>query len=182
MIYLLYPVRPTHALIVYDSCITNKASPAFSSLQRWTLPAWEVLTGPLTNVKPVKSQTWDSVTAQAHPRTIPCHQWVKRGIHHISTFSEQNTFLFEVLDFFFHDVFYFLKIELKTLLFFWSRSYAVYSCPETGEPTGTPFMSVLNWRLSCNLILLLRQKGQYLFSRFSLSLYPLWMKKEMTES
>lgn len=84
--------------------------------------------------------------------------------------------------FFFHDVFYFLKIELKTLLFFWSRSYAVYSCPETGEPTGTPFMSVLNWRLSCNLILLLRQKGQYLFSRFSLSLYPLWTKKEMTES
>ena len=117
MIYLLYPVRPTHALIGYDSCITNKASPAFSSLQRWMLPAWEVPTGPLTNMNPVKSQTWDTVTAQAHPRTIPCHQWVKRGIHHISTFSEQNTLLFEVLELFSWR-FLFFKNRVKNFIIF----------------------------------------------------------------
>lgn len=58
------------------------------------------MTGPLRNVNPVKSQIWDSVTTQAHLRTVLRHQWVKRGIHHISIFSDQNAFLFEVKKFF----------------------------------------------------------------------------------
>lgn len=53
------------------------------------------------------------------------------------------------------------------LLFFWSRSYAVYSVQRLGSMTGMLFMTVLNWELSCDLTSLLRQKGTNLFSRFS---------------
>ena len=118
------------------------------------------MTGPLRNVNPGKSQIWDSVTTQAHLRTVLRHQWVKRGIHHISIFSDQNAFLFEVgcLKYFFNNL---------KLLLFWSRSYAVYSRSEAGEQTGMLFMTVLNWELSCDLTPLLRQKGINLFSRCS---------------
>lgn len=95
MTSLLYLVRPTHALIGCDSCITNKASPAFSSLQRWMSPAWKALTRPFKKPEFSEVLNWDSVTTQAHQRTILCHQWLHMEMRRPC--SDQNTFLMEVM-------------------------------------------------------------------------------------
>lgn len=174
MTSLLYLVRPTHALIGCDSCITNKASPAFSSLQRWMSPAWKALTRPFKKPEFSEVLNWDSVTTQAHQRTILCHQWLHMEMRRPC--SDQNTFLMEVMGSL-HGVFLFGWV------FLWSRSYAEYSCPESQTPKGTLPWASWTEDLS-NLILLppVRQKGKYLFQGFSLLLCPLWANEQMTES
>jgi len=123
------------------------------------------MTGPLRNVNPGKSQIWDSVTTQAHLRTVPRHPVGEEGnSSHFHLFRPKCIPVWGLRIFSCC-----LKIFLNNLklLLFWSRSYAVYSRPEAGEQTGMLFMTVLNWELSCDLTPLLKQKAINLFSRCS---------------
>lgn len=68
------------------------------------------------------------------------------------------------------------------LLFFWSRSYAVYSRPEAGEHDRHALHDCPELRTQLWPHLITKAKGDKSFLQVFLSLYPLWMSKQMTES
>lgn len=81
MTYLLYPVKPTHALIGYDSCITNKASSASVPKGRCLLlgrhwqPLWGWKCSRLSGEQCVTTQVCQGVDLTGGPPKGSVREW-----------------------------------------------------------------------------------------------------------